>query len=691
MKKILIIILLLVSAFQALNQSDEFKRILQIRMELEALSVDIIGLNEEIATKVTDGSLGEFLKNIGQNYGLNINVNQRVQEIKVNHSFAQAKILDVLVLLCKEHTLDLDITGTIISVRKYDPPKSEKIVVVREPKVDFNRENLFLSVDLKRDSLFKVAQKITRVTGRNVIFESNVEGKLLSSFIQNRPFEEVLNKIAETNELELKKDGEFFVFVKRLETNNRRNSTALSASELDPEKESQEAKEKYQIDLEGDLINISAKDTSIEAIIIEACYQLDLGYIIQDELEGNVSIEAELISFEKLLSYLFKGTEFGYIQKDNFYLIAKDASIAASNSGKASLQVTEIIQLKNRTIENVLSSNISNGNGLNRNGRGADTNNPSSNNNSINRGRSLGNNFSGGQISQLFQGIEIIPFSELNSFIVKGPYSVVESFKEFINQIDQVVPVVVIDVIIVDVNKNKTISAGVQAGIGEATSQTNGAILGDSGNNGASLDLSTQDINGLINSFNGLGLVNLGNVTPNFYLSLQALETDGVLRSKDNVKLATLNSYPTEINAGSTEYYLETTTNVSASAGNNLVTEQQNWIPLDASLTVQITPVVSGDEQVTLQVLVSQSSFTERAGGDNGPFGSVTRDFSSNIRVKNGDMVLLGGLEDKTITNSGGGLPFLSRIPILRWIFGNRTKTNSKSQLNVFIKPTVMY
>jgi type II secretory pathway component GspD/PulD (secretin) len=54
-------------------------------------------------------------------------------------------------------------------------------------------------------------------------------------------------------------------------------------------------------------------------------------------------------------------------------------------------------------------------------------------------------------------------------------------------------------------------------------------------------------------------------------------------------------------------------------------------------------------------------------------------------------MIMLGGLEENQTNNSGSGLPFLSRIPILRWFFGSRTKTKSKSKLTIFIKPTVIY
>ena len=61
------------------------------------------------------------------------------------------------------------------------------------------------------------------------------------------------------------------------------------------------------------------------------------------------------------------------------------------------------------------------------------------------------------------------------------------------------------------------------------------------------------------------------------------------------------------------------------------------------------------------------------------------------IRVKNGEMILLGGLEKKRKSDSGSGVPILSRIPILKWFFSSRKKDKSKSKLHILIRPIVTY
>ena len=99
---------------------------------------------------------------------------------------------------------------------------------------------------------------------------------------------------------------------------------------------------------------------------------------------------------------------------------------------------------------------------------------------------------------------------------------------------------------------------------------------------------------------------------------------------------------------------------------------------------------MSGNDQITLEIEVEQSDFTERI-SENAPPGKVTRSFTSMLRVKDGEIILLGGLEEKSTNNSGSGLPLLARIPVIKWLFGNRTNSKGGSQLNIFIKPTVLY
>ena len=99
---------------------------------------------------------------------------------------------------------------------------------------------------------------------------------------------------------------------------------------------------------------------------------------------------------------------------------------------------------------------------------------------------------------------------------------------------------------------------------------------------------------------------------------------------------------------------------------------------------------MSTDENVTLTISVEKSSFLGRA-GENAPPGKATQKFESLVRVKNGEMILLGGLDELKREDSGSGTPLLSRIPVIKWFFSSRKKGKNNSKLHIFIKPTVIY
>jgi type IV pilus assembly protein PilQ len=99
---------------------------------------------------------------------------------------------------------------------------------------------------------------------------------------------------------------------------------------------------------------------------------------------------------------------------------------------------------------------------------------------------------------------------------------------------------------------------------------------------------------------------------------------------------------------------------------------------------------VSADEYVTLTISVEQDDFSGKVDPSSPPNIS-TQTLESLVRVKNGEVILLGGLERKKNNDSGSGVPWISRIPIIKWFFSSRLKEKEKSKLHILIRPTVTY
>ncbi|MDR0894160.1 MAG: hypothetical protein LBN06_02485 [Prevotellaceae bacterium] len=285
--------------------------------------------------------------------------------------------------------------------------------------------------------------------------------------------------------------------------------------------------------------------------------------------------------------------------------------------------------------------------------------------------------------AELKKEVEMIVFPDQNSLIVSGMHSKVERLSSFLRQIDRSIPLISIDVIIVDATDNNTLDAGISFGKGTEAVTSTGAL-----SPGVDLSLGAGSINRLIRSFNGFGSINLGQVSPNFYLDLKLLEENGKVMLRSTPRLSTLNGHKATLKSGEIKYYKESQTSIIGSQS-PMQTESYQWKNVEANLSLEITPYVSLDSCITMQIELTQNEFTERESQD-APPGTTTRSFNSIIKVNNEETVLLGGIERNLAGRTGKGLPFIARIPVLRWLFGRTTRTKNVQKLNVFIKPTII-
>lgn len=613
-----------------------------LEQKLIELSKTSPGLNEKVDLSINGSSIQEFIRAIAASNNLNVNVDPTI-DVKVSNNFSKVTAQDVFLFLCKSYNLDITFVGPIMSFVKYTAPVTPaKALAVKKINTSYESTAGLLSFDLQNDTLSQVAKEITKQTGKNIIFSPDLSGKVVSGFVQNSPINSALEKLAFANDMKVSVTPDnFFIFEKKQpvveagKNNNNSNSTNNSNFGLNSGN-----KNNSNIIVKDGLISIDAQNIAISDLVASVSKELAKEYFLFNELKGTTSLKINQSSYDDFLRLLFNGTDFTFKKEGEIYLLG-DRNLEG-------LRQTKLITLKNRTIEKVLEFIP----------------------------------------AELKKGVDIKTFSDLNGLIVSGSQPRINELEAFIRQIDLIVPLVHIEVIIADVRKSNTISTGISAGIGaKPAAATQGGLLPQ-----VDLSLNATAINNLISGINGFGVINLGSVTPNFYLTIKALEEQGALKIRSTPQIATLNGHEAKIKVGSTVYYLEVQNNLinTNNNSNTNITQSQQYKSLDADLSITINPQVSGDEQITMSVGVTQSSFTERI-SETAPPGKLNRDFQSLIRVKNGEMIMLGGLEENSNSSSGKGLPLISRIPVLKWIFGNRTKSKTENKLTIFIKPTIIY
>lgn len=106
-------------------------------------------------------------------------------------------------------------------------------------------------------------------------------------------------------------------------------------------------------------------------------------------------------------------------------------------------------------------------------------------------------------------------------------------------------------------------------------------------------------------------------------------------------------------------------------------------------LTLTVTPQVNKEGYVTLTVLPSYSDLVaSETGGDT--YDTITRAVTTQVRVKSGQTVVLGGLLQSNEKESVYKVPLLGQIPVIGWLFTSKSKRKSTTDLVIFITPTVL-
>lgn len=562
----------------------------------------------------------ELLKNIGKSSGLNINAALTPDKV-VTCNFKQIRIVDLLLFLCKNYSLNVDTAGNILTLFPY-------VEKIKEPeiKVVFDPATRKVSFEFSHAKLEQVAKKFSQVCGCNLIVPQNLFNQEVSAYGNAMDLNEAVYTLAAVNSLKAKqKSNESWTLFRDDGGQNEPNTSYFNVDQL-------------TVDSLG-LITAKITNGNIQNIVHDVCQKLKVNYFLANPLSHPTNIFVEEVELDEFLKILFTGTNFTWKEENGIYILG---AIDPNNK----LAAVKVFHLKYRTVDKIKELIP----------------------------------------EELKQNMEVITFPDLNSLIISGEQRKAMQITHFLKEIDKSVPLISIDVIIVDANNDYTQDMGIAMGLGEKPTVTSGGI-----SPGIDMTLGAGSVNKLIDSFNGFGSVNLGKVTPNFYMKLKLMEENGYITMRSTPRLSTLNGNKATLKSGGKKYYKEIQTNIIGTQ-NPMQSESYQWKSVEANFTLDIIPFVSLDSCITLTIDLTQSEFVDQEvkEKDEAPPGTTTRSFNSIIKVRNQEMVLLGGIEKNLTSRSSTGLPFISRIPVLRWLFGSTKKTKSSQKLSVFIKPTIL-
>jgi general secretion pathway protein D len=273
-----------------------------------------------------------------------------------------------------------------------------------------------------------------------------------------------------------------------------------------------------------------------------------------------------------------------------------------------------------------------------------------------------------------------------NSIVVQGPPSGLEIIERLLDQIDVKPDQVMISTVIGQLTLDDNFSLGVDY-------LNKGADHAIRGGSGAGPKL---PIIGKFKPGNLLGVPGLqvyGNIGDNLDVYLTALQKKSDFTVLSRPSIFTSNNQKGTISSG--ERIAIPTGSTSYGSSDNASTQIEYQ---DVVLKLEVIPLVNSDNEITMQIalLNDEQNGTQTIEGGAGGGGDLTvpkistREILTNVTVPNNETVVLGGLivgrdgQDKT------GIPILSSIPYIGGFFGRNTNTKNRSELMVFIQPSIV-
>ena len=177
------------------------------------------------------------------------------------------------------------------------------------------------------------------------------------------------------------------------------------------------------------------------------------------------------------------------------------------------------------------------------------------------------------------------------------------------------------------------------------------------------------------------------------------LQRQGEVQVLSSPRISTVNNQKAVIKVGTDEFFVTDISNSTTTTTTTTSTAPEiSLTPFFSGIALDVTPQIGQNNEVILHVHPSVTEVVERnkvidVGGSiyDLPLAySSIRETDSIIRAASGQVVVIGGLLQNKKSNSDAGVPWLSRIPILGYLFRQIERTSSKSELVILLQPKVI-
>lgn len=273
-------------------------------------------------------------------------------------------------------------------------------------------------------------------------------------------------------------------------------------------------------------------------------------------------------------------------------------------------------------------------------------------------------------VNDLTNQVTTISDPNTNSVIVVTTPENAKIIEDILNQLDKIPEQVMIETLIVEASLDKSSKLGVEF------SYAGSRLLGQPGTTGTA-GTTFPDTSATANS--GFKFTTTGG---NLSAIINALQTDERFSVLSTPRIFTSNNVQAEINISQQVPYV---VNQRADANGNILFTYDFQ---EVGIILTVTPRITSNGYVAMEVTQTANELQGYT-SFNAPIVNQ-REANTQVSVKDGETIILGGIIRNTITSSVRKVPLLGDIPILGNLFRSTVKGNAKTELLVFLTPRIV-
>src|SRR6201993_4776197 len=300
-------------------------------------------------------------------------------------------------------------------------------------------------------------------------------------------------------------------------------------------------------------------------------------------------------------------------------------------------------------------------------------------------------------LRQILEISKIQPLNSQGALVVRGTPDQIALAEKLVGDLDKARPEVIVEVAVMQVSRDKVHTLGINPPTSATIALQNNITNTTTGTNPTTTTTTTSNTSGTTGTPNQVNLNRLGNLNATDFtvtispLTATALFTDTNTKLIQNPQIRAVDGQKASLKIG--DRVPVATGSFQPGIGgvgiNPLVNTQFQY--LDVGVNIDITPRVHAGREVSLKIAMDISSVTGNSniGGISQPVIGQ-RKIEHEIRLKEGEVNLLGGMIEEDQTQSISGWPILAQIPFLKYFFGQDTRDHRENELVFALVPHIV-